>query len=80
MSKFCLYFGVKRGSEELETIALEGRGSLGKLKAQLKEDMAKESIIKKYSFLVIASDYGLEKRFKLAEPKKIIKKKKKLED
>ena len=48
--------------------------------SKLKEDMAKESIIKKYSFLVIASDYGLEKRFKLAEPKKIIKKKKKLED
>tara|TARA_R110002020_G_scaffold35123_4_gene106168 strand:- start:3191 stop:3433 length:243 start_codon:yes stop_codon:yes gene_type:complete len=80
MSKFTLYYGVKRESEELETIALEGRGSLAKLKAQLKEDMTKEAIARKYSYLVVASDYGLEKRFKLAEPKKAVKKKKKSED
>ena len=76
MTKFSLYYGVKHDGS-LETIALEGRGSLGKLKAQLKEDMTKESICKKYCHLVIASDYGLEKRFKLSAPapKKKAKKK-----
>ncbi len=88
MSKFALYYGVNRKTEKLETIALEGRGELASLKARLKEDMTKQDVCDKYSCLVIASDYGLEKRFKttlkaIEAPKKKAAtkvKKKKLED
>ena len=64
MTKFALYYGVLRSSGELETIALKDRGQLGPMKEQLKSDMAKADICKKYSFLVIATDYGVQKRFK----------------
>jgi len=64
MTKFSLYYGVLRSSGELETIALKDRGQLGPMKEQLKTDMAKADICKKYSFLVIATDYGVQKRFK----------------
>ena len=69
MTKFALYYGVKRDSSGLETIELKNRGQLGLLKDQLKSDMAKADICKKYSFLVIATDYGVQKRFKTQEIK-----------
>ena len=44
------------------------------MKEKLKSDIAKADICKKYSFLVIATDYGVNKRFKtpevVAKPKK----------
>jgi len=77
MTKFAIYYGVLRGSGELETIALKDRGQLGLMKEQLKSDMAKASICKKYSFLVIATDYGVNKRFKTPEVAEAKPKKKK---
>ena len=69
MTKFAIYYGVLRSSGELETIALKDRGQLGSMKEKLKNDMAKASICQKYSFLVIATDYGVQKRFKTTEVK-----------
>ena len=74
MTKFALYYGVLRSSGKLETIELGERGQLGPMKEKLKSDIAKADICKKYSFLVIATDYGVNKRFKtpevVAKPKK----------
>lgn len=67
MTKFAIYYGVLRSSGELETIALKDRGQLGSMKEQLKSDIAKDDICKRYSFLVIATDYGVHKRFKTPE-------------
>ena len=67
MTKFTLYYGVKRDTGDLETIALKDRGQLGPLKEQCKKDLSDKGMCKKYSYLVIASDYGLEKRFKTPE-------------
>ena len=84
MTKFAIYYGVLRSSGELETIALKDRGQLGSMKEQLKSDMGKADICKKYSFLVIATDYGVHKRFKTPEvveaPKPKRSKKAKSED
>ncbi len=84
MTKFAIYYGVLRSSGELETIALKDRGQLGSMKEQLKSDMEKADICKKYSFLVIATDYGVHKRFKTPEvveaPKPKRSKKAKSED
>lgn len=84
MTKFAIYYGVLRSSGELETIALKDRGQLGSMKEQLKSDMTKADICKKYSFLVIATDYGVHKRFKTPEvveaPKPKRSKKAKSED
>jgi hypothetical protein len=77
MTKFSLYYGVLRSSGELEMIALKDRGQLGPMKDQLKSDIAKADICKKYSFLVIATDYGVHKRFKTPEVKEAPKKKSK---
>lgn len=67
MTKFALYYGVLRSSGKLETIELSDRGQLGPMKEKLKSDIAKADICKKYSFLVIATDYGVNKRFKTPE-------------
>ena len=82
MTKFALYYGVLRSSGKLETIKLADRGQLGPMKEQLKSDIAKADICKKYSFLVIATDYGVQKRFKTPEVKEAPKKRgrKKAED
>ncbi len=84
MTKFAIYYGVLRSSGDLETIALKDRGQLGSMKEQLKSDMGKADICKKYSFLVIATDYGVHKRFKTPEvvevPKPKRSKKAKSED
>lgn len=77
MTKFAIYYGVKRDGGDLETIVLKDRGQLGSMKEQLKSDIADATICKKYSFLVIATDYGVHKRFKTPEIKEAPKKKRK---
>jgi hypothetical protein len=67
--KFGLYYGVKEDGS-LETIALKGRGSLGELKAQARKDCVSPAIAKKYSLLVVASDYGIVSRKKVVAPEK----------
>jgi len=67
MTKFVIYYGVTP-SGKLETIALEERGKLGELKKQCKEDISK--LGNKYDWLVVATDYGVEKRFKTVKAEK----------
>jgi len=78
MTKFSLYYGVERDSGKLCTLGLSDRGSLGEFKAQCKKDISDPKIANKYSFLVLASDYGIVNRYKLtkiAEAPKVAKKK-----
>jgi len=78
--KFGLYYGVKKDGS-LENISLKGRGCLGELKAQAREDCVSPAMAKKYTMLVVATDYGIVARKKVVAP--IAKKapvKKKAED
>ena len=73
MTKFCLYYGVKPDGS-LETIMLGTRQDLAEIKSQCKADISK--LGNEYDFLVVATDYGVEKKFKTEKKAKAAPKKK----
>jgi len=79
MTKFALYYGVTREGGKLETISLGNKGELQEFKTQCKKDMLDPKIANKYSCLVLATDYGLVNKYKVAqvEAPKVTKKKEK---
>jgi hypothetical protein len=67
MTKFALYYGVTRDGGKLETLGLGARGEIQDFKTQCKKDMFDPKIASKYSFLVLATDYGVVNKYKVAQ-------------
>ena len=66
MTKFALYYGITRKDDNKEIIALKDRKLVKQLKLQCKKDATDPKMAEKYSCLVLASDFGVLARYKLA--------------
>ena len=65
MTKFALYYAVKRSDRSQEVIGFGSASELTSLKAKAKEDMYKAEFGNKYERVVLASDYGIENSYKV---------------
>ena len=65
MTKFALYYAIKRDGQDQEVIAFGKPSELSSLKAKAKEDMYKAEFASKYEKVVLASDYGIENAYKV---------------
>ncbi len=70
MTKYALYYAVERITGKIKTLQLEPRSKLNELKIQIKKDIENKTFSKKYSQLILTTDYGLIKSIKLSNPEK----------